>query len=187
MTAFRIFPQALNKIAESPGSVTAQNLARARVLVASEPLRLPSWALRVAHFVILDFSLPGTVFSIRILAYFCEFQMEMLAHRVFLSLFDFLQSIYAPRTLSQFRAHVISALPRLVFSEVTGYNEVNVRTQHNVPLCSPAEALDFPDSKRLFDQHIHEHPIIARARNHDERVLKFSDFLSDAQYQRLGL
>jgi len=53
--------------------------------------------------------------------------MERLKHRDLRALLDFLRECYAIRDLDNFPTHVISALPRLVPSETTTYNEVNPR------------------------------------------------------------
>jgi DNA-binding CsgD family transcriptional regulator len=111
-----------------------------------------------------------------------------LGQRDLSTLFEFLRLNYAPRDLAAFRSEVGRALPGLVPSDVTGYNEVDIARRHNDDLIHPSSALDFPDSSRIFDRHIHEHPLIMHhARTRDARVLKISDFLTDAQFHRLGL
>jgi DNA-binding CsgD family transcriptional regulator len=104
------------------------------------------------------------------------------------SLLEFLQKSYAICDLAQFRSRVVGNLPRLISSEVTGYNEVDPHLKHIHYFGNPGDALDFPDAIRIFEQHMHEHPLIAHhARACDPRVLKISDFLSRSRYQRLGL
>jgi len=114
--------------------------------------------------------------------------MERLTQRDLSALLEFLQSNYAARDLPDFRAHVITALPRLVRSEVTGYNEVDTQKWQDEYIVSPLERLDFPDSFQLFNQHIHEHPIINRlAQTQEPVVLKFSDLVTHRQFSRTGL
>lgn len=114
--------------------------------------------------------------------------MESLSQRDWLKLFGFLQSLHVPRELPEFRKYIAAALPDLIASEVTGYNEINSRTRQNFIVVSPEEGVHFPESHRIFEEHIQEHPLIGyTAKTRDSRVLKISDFLSDAQYERLGL
>jgi DNA-binding CsgD family transcriptional regulator len=114
--------------------------------------------------------------------------MESLREHDISTLLDFLQSLYALRDLRTFRSHVISAVPKLVRSEITTYNEVNCQSQQNAVLTDPPEALDFPNSNQIFGQHIPEHPLIGYyARSGDPRPLKLSDFLTRRQFHSLGL
>jgi DNA-binding CsgD family transcriptional regulator len=114
--------------------------------------------------------------------------MESLRERDVSALLDFLPTLYALRDLRTFRSHVISAVPKLVRSEITSYNEVNCESQQNVTASEPHDALDFPDSHRIFNQHIPEHPLIGHyARTGDSRVLKISDFLTQRKFHAAGL
>jgi hypothetical protein len=48
--------------------------------------------------------------------------------------------------------------------------------------------LNFPNAVQIFEEHMHEHPLIAHhSRARDPRVLKISDFLSRSRFHRLGL
>jgi DNA-binding CsgD family transcriptional regulator len=114
--------------------------------------------------------------------------MEALREHEFSALLDFLRTLYVLRNLPAFRSHVISALPKLVRSEITTYNEVNCDSQQNALVCEPPSALDFPDSHRIFAQRIPEHPLISHyARSGDPQVLKMSDFLARRKFHSLGL
>jgi len=104
------------------------------------------------------------------------------------SLLGFLRQTYAVQNLLSFRAHLLSALPQLVPSEITAYNEVNLRTQHNDVVYDRPGAMSLPDGDRIFDRYIPEHPIIRfskRRRGHGP--VKISDFLSASQFHSLGL
>jgi DNA-binding CsgD family transcriptional regulator len=114
--------------------------------------------------------------------------VKSLAQRDVSALLDFLRWNYVPRDLREFRSHIFVSLPRLVPSEVTGYNEVDLRRQHNEFILEPDEALHFPDSAQIFNQHIREHPLISyHSQTKDDRVVKISDFLTRTQFRRLGL
>jgi len=103
-------------------------------------------------------------------------------------LLTFLRASYGTLDRPRFRVQVLAALRRLISCDIISYNEVNARTSQVAWLCEPADALDFPDSTAIFNQHIPQHPLIGHyARTSDDRVLKISDFLSRARFHRLGL
>ena len=95
----------------------------------------------------------------------------------FSALLNFLCAVYTVRDLAAFRRQIVSILPELMPSEVTGYNEVDTRKQRTEWVGEPAEVMNFPDSVQIFNQHSHEHPVIAHhTRKNDGQVLKISDF-----------
>lgn len=113
--------------------------------------------------------------------------MERLQEKDFLACLEFLRRAYAARNLDEFAAAVLFGLPRVVHSELTGYNEYNPRRDRNrnVVDCPEAEP---PGGIAVFNAFIHEHPIIRYYReSRDGRALKLSDFLTQNQYHRLGL
>ncbi len=104
------------------------------------------------------------------------------------SLLAFVRDLYAIRDLPSFRSQVVSRISRLVHSEVTSYNEVNWERQQNASMSDHPGALDFPDSHRIFDQHMREHALIGHyARTGHLQALKMSDFLTRSQFHRSGL
>jgi DNA-binding CsgD family transcriptional regulator len=104
------------------------------------------------------------------------------------SLLEFLRQTYAVQNLHSFRAHLLSGLPKLVSSEITAYNEVNLKTQHNEVAYDRPEAMNLPDGERIFDRYIPEHPLIRYSKGkRGHGPVKISDFLSASQYHRLGL
>jgi len=103
-------------------------------------------------------------------------------------LMEFLRQMYALQTLDSFRKNVLTGLQQLVPSDIAAYNEVNLRTQHNQVIYDRPEAMNLRDGAQIFDRYIPEHPLIAysrRRRGHG--AVKISDFVSAAQYHRLGL
>lgn len=114
--------------------------------------------------------------------------MERLTRNDLEALLDFLRKGYSRLNLEDFRKHILLDLPKLVSSDITTYNEVNLRKQCMVWSREPAEAR-FPGDEDIFEQHIHEHPLIVHYANkkRDARVLKISDFLTTRQFHRLGL
>ena len=99
---------------------------------------------------------------------------------------EFLRETYALRDLHTFARYTISALPRVVASEHTSYNEVNPRVGRNHVLCDPTNF--YNHLIPTFERHMSEHPLIAHyGRTSDGRALKISDFLTRDQFHRLPL
>jgi DNA-binding CsgD family transcriptional regulator len=114
--------------------------------------------------------------------------MERLTQSDFSALLDFLRSNYVARDLPEFRRFVITALPDVVRSEITGYNEIDLRKWRDEHILFPMERMDFPDSFELFNEHIREHPVINHlARTQRPEILRISDFLTHRQFARTGL
>ena len=114
--------------------------------------------------------------------------MDGLTSSDFSALLSLLKSIYELRDLPAFRAHVVSAIPKLVPSEITTYNEIDPTSQRTEWIDQPAHVLDFQDGPEIFGRHIHEHPLISNySQTGDDRVLKISDFINRNQLHQLGL
>jgi DNA-binding CsgD family transcriptional regulator len=114
--------------------------------------------------------------------------MGLLTCRDLSSAIEFLHETYALCDLEEFRSVVVTHLPKLVRSDVTAYNEIDTRQQSLRAHINPVDAFGFPGAVHLFEQHMHEHPLIGHhLRVDDPRVLKISDFLSQSQYRDLGL
>jgi DNA-binding CsgD family transcriptional regulator len=114
--------------------------------------------------------------------------MRSLTRRDLLSVLEFLRESYAISNLEKFRSRVVENLPRLIRSEVTGYNEIDTRGQRLKAHIDPPDAFGFPDAFQIFEQHMHEHPLIGyHTRVRDSRVLKISDFLTAPRFRDLGL
>jgi DNA-binding CsgD family transcriptional regulator len=161
----------------------SQSVAQKPQSVGESKRRHRKYALRALTFFVLAFKV-NTHFGVFIPCLL----MERLAQRDISALLEFIQSNGILRDLPEFRSHVLSALPRLVHSEVTGYNEVDTRRWRDEYMVSPLEAFNFPDSFQIFDAHIREHPVIIHlAKTQGTPVLKISDFLMHRQFSRTGL
>jgi DNA-binding CsgD family transcriptional regulator len=114
--------------------------------------------------------------------------MGRLLPQDFRALLEFLRELYALRDLEAFRAHFLSALPRIVPSEVTTYDEMNPTKKESKDWSNPPEAFT-PTLKHAWAQVLHEHSILMHhTRNPDDsRVLKLSDFLTQSQLHHLAL
>lgn len=108
--------------------------------------------------------------------------MERLGQRDLEVFLSFLREIYADPDLESF-----AALPKLVPSEWTSYNEVNPRSQTITWTTEPFPS-DFLEGVPVFEQHIPEHHLIDNyQQTRDGQALKISDFLTQGQYHGLGL
>ncbi len=115
--------------------------------------------------------------------------MEALKPLDYQQLLDFLHRLYAARSLAEYRAKIITDLPRLVRADPIGYNELE-RDQAGVRLTVFQATAWFQPHQdlELFGRLVPEHPLIARYwMGGSDEVLKFSDFLSPRDYHRLGL
>lgn len=113
--------------------------------------------------------------------------MERLSQRDLGAFLSFLREIYADLDLENFAAHVVSALPKVVPSEWTSYNEVNPQSQTVTYIMEPVPS-DSPESERAFERHVHEHPLVRHyQRTRDGKAVKISDFLTQSEFHRLGL
>lgn len=121
--------------------------------------------------------------------------MERVRQQDLRALLEFLRGCYAPRDLEAFVAYLIRVLPQVVRSEITTYNEVNLREQQInwreqqiTWVWEPSSALNLSDAGAIFERHIAEHPLISHfQQTRDGRVVTISDFLSRSQFHRLGL
>lgn len=113
--------------------------------------------------------------------------MGRVAQRDLRALLECLRESYALRDLDAFAAHIVWAIPKIVSSDITTYNEVNPRRRRDNMVWDPRDAMG-PELVGIFEQHMLEHPLIAHYRQtRDDRAFKISDFLTRSQLHRLGL
>jgi DNA-binding CsgD family transcriptional regulator len=113
--------------------------------------------------------------------------MRVLTSRDLRVLLDFVQDVYAVRTLGAFPEHVISRLPGVVPSDITAFNEINLRRRRCVVVSNPSE-LWTRERVALLERHIAEHPVAAHyRRTGDGRAVKISDFITVRQLRHLRL
>lgn len=86
--------------------------------------------------------------------------MERLRQRDFRLLLEFLREICAPRDLDGFVTHVLSALPKLIRSELTSYNEMIPEKKASANWTNPADYCT-PAVNERWKQVMHEHPVLA--------------------------
>ncbi|HEX2713778.1 MAG TPA: helix-turn-helix transcriptional regulator [Candidatus Acidoferrales bacterium] len=111
--------------------------------------------------------------------------MEALGLKELRTTLAFLKDLYAGRDLRSFQTHILSALPRLIPSEITSYNEVNPQARRSGHVSVPVTPSEYYP---VFARHVGDHPLITHYRKTcDGRALKISDFLAQRQFHRLGL
>jgi DNA-binding CsgD family transcriptional regulator len=114
--------------------------------------------------------------------------LSRLRQRDFEVLLELLREVYAIQDLHSFRTQLPCRLQKLVPSEITAYNEVNLEAQHNVVFYDRPEGLGLRQGDQIFDRHIPEHPLIAHSKGRNGHgAIKISDFLSANQFHRLGI
>lgn len=102
-------------------------------------------------------------------------------------LIDGLAELYAPVDACDYPARVITVVTGLIDADSCSYNEFGALGVQRYQI-EPAAVGEFPDSARLFEEHLPEHPVLAHYRaTGDGRALRISDFLSDRQFRALGL
>ena len=100
---------------------------------------------------------------------------------------DGLAELYAPGG-TDYAARVVTVASRLVSGDSCSYNHIGGGARLLAWCVEPADHSIFPDGEKLFQQHLHEHPLFAHVRaTGDGRARRISDFLSDRQFRSLGL
>jgi DNA-binding CsgD family transcriptional regulator len=113
--------------------------------------------------------------------------MERLTRGDLRRLLDAVRTLYASADLTAFRARVLSTVPQVVRSDVTGYNEVDPEQGQVTGRIEPVVG-DVGTVLRDFARHMHEHPVLGHVRRTgDGSARKISDFLTARQFRRRGL
>lgn len=114
------------------------------------------------------------------------FLMERLRERDLEAALSYLRGLYARRVPASFKRHVLETIPSLVASELTTYNEMDLRTSENVWEWEPVPS-GFAELTEVFSLHMDENPCVAYyRRTGDGRATKISDFLTRRKLRGLG-
>jgi DNA-binding CsgD family transcriptional regulator len=112
--------------------------------------------------------------------------MERLGQRDLEKSLSYLRELYAQPDPESFERHVLETIPTLVPSELTTYNELDLRTSKNVWKWEPVPS-DFAGLTEIFSIHMDENPCVAYyRRTGDGRATKISDFLAQRELRKLG-
>lgn len=99
----------------------------------------------------------------------------------------FVRQCYGQLDPDAFVEVVLDGLPRIVASELTTYNEMNVVTRTSRDRSTPADVAS-PERVRIWNAVMHQHPVLMHvARTGDGRAHKISDFLPVSAFHRLAL
>jgi len=104
---------------------------------------------------------------------------------------DFLQGLYASKTLDNYVSHATCGLQQLVPADICVYNECDPARRRIKFIVEPIER-DLPDAPKLWAVHMHDHPFLkywhgAFAERSLHRVVTLSDFVSRRQWRNRGL
>lgn len=112
--------------------------------------------------------------------------MERLGERDLEGVLSYLRGLYARREPADFKRHVLETVSGLVSSELTTYNELDLRTSENIWEWEPVPQ-DFAGLAEVFSLYMDENPCVAYfRRTGDGRATKISDFLTRRQLRGLG-
>ncbi len=112
--------------------------------------------------------------------------MERLRQRDLESSLSYVRELHAQEDPEGFKRHVLTTITDLVPSELTTYNELDLRTSENLWEWEPVPS-DFAELTRTFAVHMEDNPCIAYfRRTGDGRATKISDFLTQRQLRNLG-
>lgn len=112
--------------------------------------------------------------------------MERLRQQDLEASLSYLRELYAWRDSESFKHHVLETITNLVPSELTTYNELDLRTSKNVWEWEPVPS-DFAELTESFALYMDENPCIAYfRRTGDDRATKISDFLTQRELRKLG-
>ena len=113
--------------------------------------------------------------------------MERLRSKDARLLLDAAWELHAHRDLRTLPELLLHLVPRLVRSEITGYNELNPGAGRFVALANPAE-LDMMKLGPRMLPYVGEHPLIRHAEETgDSTPLRISDFLPRQRFRETGL
>jgi len=112
--------------------------------------------------------------------------MERLGQRDLEASLDYLRGLYAEGDPESLKRHVLRTVASLVPSELTTYNELDLRTSENVWEWAPTPS-GFAGLAESFARHMDENPCVAHyRRTGDGRATKISDFLTQRELRGLG-
>jgi DNA-binding CsgD family transcriptional regulator len=114
-----------------------------------------------------------------------------LDRRDFQTVLDFLQRLYAAKTLDDYVSHATRGLLELVPADICVYNECDPAHRRIKFVVEPVER-ELPDAPKLWAVHMHDHPFLkywhgAFAERSLHRVVTLGDFVSRRQWRDRGL
>ena len=112
--------------------------------------------------------------------------MERLRERDLEASLSYLRGLYAQGDPEGFKRHVLATITSLIPSELTTYNELDLRTSRNVWEWEPIPS-GFAELTEIFAIYMDENPCVDYyRRTGDGRATKISDFLTQRELRKLG-
>ena len=112
--------------------------------------------------------------------------VERLRERDLEASLSYLRGLYAQGDPEGFNRHVLATITNLIPSELTTYNELDLRTSRNVWEWEPIPS-DFAELTEIFAIYMDENPCVDYyRRTGDGRATKISDFLTQRELRKLG-
>jgi DNA-binding CsgD family transcriptional regulator len=110
-----------------------------------------------------------------------------LTHEEHLQVLECIQELHGCRSLAEFPRHSLAVLKRLVPSDLSAFNEVNMPRGRIVAVMDRHfDELD--EMAVVWERHSAEHPLVRYIQDTgDGQAVKISDFLSDDEYHRLAI
>ena len=103
-------------------------------------------------------------------------------------LLGFLQALYTVRSRAEFTTHLVSAIPTVIASDASGYNEISSRRRVASYQGWPPDHPDIPDAQEILGRYAHQSPLIAHAqRIGDTSAHKITDFVSQRTFRTTTL
>ena len=115
--------------------------------------------------------------------------MERLVHRDLALLHMCILEVNTCLNAELFPTHVLRTLKRIIPTEYSSYNKLNLHTHQSIPVLEPTPPiLSEAESNQIFASYLHQHPVINYyGKTSDGRALKISDFLTQRQFHNLPL
>lgn len=114
--------------------------------------------------------------------------MGRLGHRDTEALLSYLREVYVSSDLAGFASRVVSTLPQVLPSESVSYAEIDPQNRKTGAEVLDPPASDYALEARVFERHVHEHPLINNYQQTGEgQAVKISDFLTKSQWRSRAL
>ncbi len=114
--------------------------------------------------------------------------MDTLTSRDTRQLSRFLQALYTVRTHAEFTAHLVAAIPTVIASDATGYNEISSWRRFASYQGWPPDHPDIPDGQEILGRYAQQSPLITHAeRTGDTSAHKITDFVSQREFRATTL
>lgn len=115
--------------------------------------------------------------------------MARFSNRDARAMLDLVRGLYEQPDLDGYVAAALGGLPPLLGSDLTGYNEVNLRRHRIHYLLTPQpDGADWRPQSEAFLAYGHEHPVLQHfLRTGDGPPMKITDFVPQRQYLETGL